>query len=194
MPEKTAKHQNPLQGEIFAAADVHTVPCYLSIEDLISRLEEPSNCNNAAKASKKALSPSECDLLLRCEQTIKNGIRQSAHTALAFLVICRRRLYRARFRCFAEYVRNACAVKQAHVYRLIDYAEVCLELSPLRRQLPSEQQARIMLGLKLSQEDRCRVWKIATFRGRVVDPETFDSALIEVVGKDATRTIVGDRS
>ena len=157
----------------------------LSIDELIAGLNAQADAGSVALTGDLSiLSPGDIDLLAKCESTVQFGLDSTLAAGLALLVINRRKLYCATHTSFACYVDDKCGFSRAQAYRIMQYAEVCGRLSPIRRHYPSEQQVRDMLRLRLSQEQQYRVWQAASFGGRATR-QTFDQAITDVVGSAA---------
>jgi len=166
----------------------------LGVDELLGHLTAPDTTNGIIATGGDSVEVPEDggNLLAKCEQTIRCGLNSSLAVGIALLVINRRKLYKPTHDTFRAYVETQCVFSRPHAYRLVQFAEVCSRLSPIRRQLPNEQQVRDLIFLRLSPTNQYRVWQLATFSGYATR-QTFDAAIIQVAGEAAIRKLRAPR-
>lgn len=95
------------------------------------------------------LSLVEQNELERCEVAIKQGLETFIEVGTALMSIRDKKLYRAVFGTFEEYCRGKWGMSRIHAHRLIESAEVAVNLLPIGNILPrTESQARPLTSLE----------------------------------------------
>lgn len=132
------------------------------------------------------LTDSERAELTMLEARIKRGLKAYYEVGEALLLIRSKRLYRADYATFQEYLFDRWGYTRQHASRLIDAAEVVTILSPIGDIPSNEAQARELVGLT---PDQTRLaWEVV----KQTAPDGKETAAhvksVVTVLKDITRT------
>ena len=119
-----------------------------------------------AKEKEVALSEEEEEEFKKCEKVIQKTIKSSLDAAKALRTINEKRLYRAKYKTFAAYVKGELTITKSYAYDLISFVVVFENLSTMadragmKIQFPNnERQGRILA--KLNKEDQLKAWQEA---------------------------------
>jgi hypothetical protein len=96
--------------------------------------------------------------LIRCESAITKANRYDLERAKALRTIRQHRLYRATHRTFELYCQDRWGFTRQHASRLIDFAEVAENLSPIGDIPQREAHARPLVSLTKTQQQRA--WRL----------------------------------
>lgn len=112
------------------------------------------------------LTEDETDRLHELEGVIGAGLETFVQVGQALLEVRDSRLYRAEYGTFEEYCRERWGMGRAHVYRMMDGAEVAAILSPIGDTPTTESQARELAPLRDDPEEMREVWQEASKDGK----------------------------
>ena len=118
--------------------------------------------SSSEKEIASSLTPEECERLLVCETTIREGLGTFVAVGTALMEIREARLYRQTHSTFEAYAKAIFTLSRPRVYQLVDSAQVMKDLSTFV-DIPTfpqnEGQARELLPWK-TPEQRGEKWKI----------------------------------
>jgi hypothetical protein len=109
------------------------------------------------QVNQSAVTTSERELLIKCEDAISRGLQSFVDVGNALRTIRDKHLYREKYETFEHYVKERWDIGHAHAYRFIAASETVAVLSPIGDIQPTAE-SHVRPLLQFPVEDRPAVW------------------------------------